>query len=374
MRKIGNIYLVLIAFLLSVWFLPRLYYIITAKPYSTPFTLYSCIVKDFVSLEDRQGKDYVFKDTQGRTYSDSVLPFFYYRVLSSRNNTPELIAGNRFTGEQIERNNIIFSSTPKEVNAEKMNVYMLMESNPPRLELEDPEYALIMRKDKAKIIRISSNSDDSELEKEFAHVFDSVGFVFPSRIVSGNPSTHKSYDQGYVLTDADGALFHLKLYNGHPVMERIPVGGVDIEHIFVTEHENRASLAYLFDTSGRFYIVDSLRNVIKTDIIADVSSQEFLLVGDVLNYSVRVSDMKGESYWALDSHSYETIKTFSRSYPHDVVFDLPKYVFPFRLVLTSSLDSSVNPRIVNFSWIGLFVDIAVALIMFLLLHRKKRFS
>lgn len=75
MRKTGNIYLAVITALLAIWLLPRLWYIITAKPYSTPFTLYSCIAGDFVSLEDRSGRDFTFKDTHGREYNDSVLPF-----------------------------------------------------------------------------------------------------------------------------------------------------------------------------------------------------------------------------------------------------------------------------------------------------------
>lgn len=56
MRKTGNIYLAVITAMLAIWLLPRLWYIITAEPYSTPFTLYSCVAEDFVSLEDRSGE------------------------------------------------------------------------------------------------------------------------------------------------------------------------------------------------------------------------------------------------------------------------------------------------------------------------------
>ena len=108
MKKSGSIYLFIIIALLTTWIVPRLYYIITAKSYSTPFTLYSCITEDFVSLTDNSGKDFIFTDTHGHEYGDSVLPFFYYRVLNSRNNIPDTINGRQFTGEEIERNNIIF--------------------------------------------------------------------------------------------------------------------------------------------------------------------------------------------------------------------------------------------------------------------------
>ena len=47
MKKSGSIYLFIIIALLTMWIVPRLYYIITAKSYSTPFTLYSCIYNVF---------------------------------------------------------------------------------------------------------------------------------------------------------------------------------------------------------------------------------------------------------------------------------------------------------------------------------------
>lgn len=374
MRKTGNIYLAVITALLAIWLLPRLWYIITAKPYSTPFTLYSCIAGDFVSLEDRSGRDFTFKDTHGREYNDSVLPFFYYRVLSSRNNIPETINGRQFTGDEIERENIFFSSSPKEVNIDSPNVYMLLESNPPRLELEDPEYALVARKDGVKIIEMATNMSDAVLERSFNEALDSVGFRFPAQIVSGNPSHHKTYDEGYILTDADGGLYHLKLADGKPQVESIDNGGLDIKHIFITENENRASLAYLFDAGGRFYVLDSLRRIIGTDVVADVTRQNVLLVGDILNFTVRVSDSDGEDFWALDTRDLHTVKTMRRDYPEPDSVDLPKYIFPARLVLSSSLDGRIRPRLVDFSCIGLCVDITAlaAALLFAKALRKKR--
>lgn len=372
MRKLGNIYLSVIAALLAMWIFPRIYYIITAESYSTPFTLYSCTIGDFVSLTDKSGKDFVFTDTQGHEYGDSVLPFFYYRILSSRNNAPETINGRQFTGEEIERNNIIFSSTPRDVNAETSNVYMLLESNPPRLELEDAEYAIAARKDRFKVITIATNKCDTTLENAMNAALDSVGFRFPAAIVSGNPSTRKSYDEGYMLTDSNGRLYHLKLVDGRPWVESIEADGLEIKHIFITENDNKASLAYIFDSGNRFYMLDSLRKLIRTDVIADVTKQEVLLVGDVLNYTVRVSDNEGEDFWALKSDSLKTLKTMRRDYPEPDSFDMPKYILPCRLVLNSPLDTSIRPRFVDFSWIGLGLDIAILTLAYITIRTLRR--
>lgn len=375
MRKIGNIYVSIIVTLLAIWLLPRLYYIITAESYSTPFTLYSCIAHDFVSLEDHSGKDYIFQDTEGRMYGDSVLPFFYYRVLSSRNKTPEYINGHEITGEEIERNNIIFSSSPKDVNSTTANVYMLLESCPPRLELEDAEYAFVTRKNGFKIVRISENKSDKKLEAAFNASLDSAGFHHPAALVCGNPSTRKAYDEGYLLTDASGNLFHIKLMEGKPYVEQIPVNGLSIKNIFITENENRTTLAYLVDLENRFYILDSHRHIIRTDVVADVTKQSVLLVGDVLNYTFKVSDSDGEDFWALDSETFRTVKTLRRDYPEPDSFDLPKYVLPTRLALSSPLDTDIKPRFKDFSWLGLGVDlILIAAVYFLAVrcNRKKQ--
>ena len=63
-----------------------------------------------------------------------------------------------------------------------------------------------------------------------------------------------------------------------------------------------------------------------------------------------------------------------RDYPQDEDFDLPEYIFPARLVLSSSLDGRIRPRLVDFSWIGLCVDItalAAALLLAKALRKKR---
>ena len=373
MKRTGKIYLAAIAFLLLCWIVPRLYFIITVKPSSTPFTMYSCIVKDFVSLEDRSGKDFVFVDTEGRAYADSVLPFFYYRLLSSRNDVPEHIAGHVFTGEQIELNNFFFTSSPEDVNKDRPDVHLLLESNPPRLELQDADYALVFRKDGLKVVEIAENRYAEALQTEFRSALDSVGFVFPADQVAGKPDTHKSYDEGYLVTDSRGELFHIKLRDGRPSVEKINRDGVEIAHLFITENANRRTLGYLFDPLGRMYILDSQRNIVPTDVLADVGKQELLIIGDILNYTVRVSDINGEDFWALDSDSFKTVGTFRRDYDEEDSFDLPKYILPFRLTFTSHLSPDITPRIVDFSWAGLAVDIVLAALvaLFVFLYRRK---
>ena len=373
MRKIGTIYLSVIIALLAVWLLPRLYRIITAEGYSTPFTLYSCVINDFTALEDSRKGDLLFKDTAGREYGDTVQPLFYHRAQKLDGTARYTINGRTLTDEEIETNNIYFTSSPEDVNADMPPVYLMLESDPPRGDLQDAEYAFVNRKNGPAMIRIEDNTEDKALSEAFRTSMAAAGFKFPAVLVNGNPNTRKAYDEGYLMTDSEGGLFHIKLLDGQPSVEHIQLpDSIDIKHVSLIEHDNRASIAYLTDSQDRFYIIDSLRTLHPTDVKADLSKQNMMLVGDVFHYTVKVSDSDGESFWALRNGDFSTVKTLRRDYPESTVFDLPKYIFPVQLSMTSSLDGWVRPRFYNFSWIGLVVDVIAVGLFFGLRARAKR--
>jgi hypothetical protein len=252
-------------------------------------------------------------------------------------------------------------------------VYLMLESDPPRGDLQDAEYAFVNRKNGPAMIRIEDNTEDKALSEAFRTSMAAAGFKFPAVLVNGNPNTRKAYDEGYLMTDSEGGLFHIKLLDGQPSVEHIQLpDSIDIKHVSLIEHDNRASIAYLTDSQDRFYIIDSLRTLHPTDVKADLSKQNMMLVGDVFHYTVKVSDSDGESFWALRNGDFSTVKTLRRDYPESTVFDLPKYIFPVQLSMTSSLDGWVRPRFYNFSWIGLVVDVIAAGLFFGLRARSKR--
>ena len=45
------------------------------------------------------------------------------------------------------------------------------------------------------------------------------GFAFPACYASGNPTTRKDYDEGYLVLDANHKLFHLKCTKGRPYVQ-----------------------------------------------------------------------------------------------------------------------------------------------------------
>ena len=146
MKKYGTLFLSASLALLLVWVLPWLYNLITLESYATPFTLYSCTLHDFASVDRGEGKGFRFIDTKGNVYGDEAQPMFYASVLASRGALPDTLEGRKISLEEIERNSVIASSDPRDLNRAIPPVYLLMESVPERLELKDPEDALISRK------------------------------------------------------------------------------------------------------------------------------------------------------------------------------------------------------------------------------------
>ena len=125
--------------LLVLWLVPWVYRIVTLESYSTPFTLYSCVVHDFTSLDRSDARNFRFIDRKGNVYGDEVQPLFYHSILASKGAFPDSLEGIPVTEEMVEHNSVILSAEPKEFNVKKAPVYLLMESVPVRLELHDPD-------------------------------------------------------------------------------------------------------------------------------------------------------------------------------------------------------------------------------------------
>ena len=85
----------LLAALLLAWLLPWLFSFVTAEPAWRPFTLYSCVVHSFASLDHGDDGSVVGRDMRGNTYTesqfDSILPMFYYRQLAAEGRFPSQI-------------------------------------------------------------------------------------------------------------------------------------------------------------------------------------------------------------------------------------------------------------------------------------------
>lgn len=326
--------------ILLVWVLPWLYNLITLEAFQTPFTLYSCTLHDFTSLSRSEGKEFQFIDTKGNVHGDEAQPMFYASILASRGTLPDSLEGRRITLEEIERNAIIASADPKDFNRTVPPVYLLMESVPERLELQDPEDALVSRSRSIDVIRMSTNTIRKDKTALLNQALIENSFVFPARLFSGNPSSRKEYDEGYLVTDAEDKLYQIKQVNDTITVRHFPsANGLGIQFILITEFENRATLAYLVDRDNTLHILRPDGDLISTAVTYVPQKEDLLVVGDLFYYTVKTSTDSGERYWALRSSDFSLVDTLSRKYPNTT--SLPGLHF------TSPLDGWVKPRVSN---------------------------
>ena len=101
MKRFSQIFLYITIALLIIWQLPWCYSFFAAKPSKIPFSMYSSVLGDFLSMGNEDGKGVVRRDQSGNVYTqeqtDSILPFFYMRQLMADERFPDSINGVAIT-------------------------------------------------------------------------------------------------------------------------------------------------------------------------------------------------------------------------------------------------------------------------------------
>ena len=338
MKNYGKIFLISSLALLFFWVVPWLYNLITLKPYSTPFTLYSCTLHDFASLDRGEGKEFQFIDTKGNVHGDEAQPMFYAGVLASRGALPDTLEGRAVSLEEIERNAVIATSDPKDINRTLPPVYLLMESVPERLELKDPEDALVSRSRGIDIVKMATNEIRADKTALLRQTLQEQGFAYPAKLFSGKPSHRKAYDEGYLVTDAQDKLYQFKQVNDTVVVRHFPeADGLALKFVMITEFDNHATLGYLVSGDGRLQMLLPDGRVIPTEVSFTPEKEDLLIVGDLFYYTVKTSTDEGERFWALRSSDFSLVDTLSRPYPREGSFP--------GLRFTSANDGWVKPRL-----------------------------
>lgn len=84
MKRFSIIFLCITLVLLLLWQLPGVTPF-AAKPSRTPFSMYSCVIGDFLSMGYEESVGLIRRDQSGNNYTqeqtDSILPLFYVRQL-----------------------------------------------------------------------------------------------------------------------------------------------------------------------------------------------------------------------------------------------------------------------------------------------------
>jgi hypothetical protein len=341
MKRFSQIFLIITILLVLAWQLPWLYSFLSPKTSSTPFALYSTISGDFVTMGNEE-KGFVRKDLAGNEYTqeeiDSLLPFFYVRQLMTDERFPDTINGVAISPKEVQITNFTFRSSPRDINVNPVGLYPLLESESGRVDLKMPDDVFRITDKGIEFVKMESNTVDKAKSDKFTNAMLKKGFVFPATVIAGNPSARKDYDEGYLIADKEGKLFHVKQVVGRPYVRFIDKDASIVPvQAYVAEFRDRRILGFLCDTVGDFYVLTKDYVLNKTAIKGfDPKKEAMTIIGNVLDWTVKISDAQKDKIYAIDADDYSLIKevTFENG-------EKPSQILHF----TSTTDKLVKPRL-----------------------------
>ncbi len=372
--KTGVIFL---AAALLAWLLPWFFAFLTTQPSWRPFTLYSCIVHSFAHLDYDAEDNTIGRDAKGNIYTerqtDSIMPMFYFRQLAAEGRFPKEIEGIPVTPKDAERSEFIFRTSPQDVNRPRIGLYQLLESRPRRLDFESPSDVFRITESGIEFVDMATNSLDKKKSERFTAALQKAGFRFPARVIAGNGTTRKEYDNGYFIVDDDYRVFHMKQICGWPMVLDTKISdSLRINHIFVTEFSDRRHFAFLTDEANRFYALDAEDYSLHQIPIGrfDATNDAMMIIGDMFYWTITLQRDNDERLVAVNARDYSLADTCIPQEEVNSAEYYARYLFPTTLAFTSVKDAFVRPRLTSFSFPALLLGGILALI-YALIHRRN---
>ncbi len=305
MVRISRYILVLVAVMAAAATLTQLYWMVFEKPVRAPFIMYSCVDDDF--MIQRSGEPIVREDTRGNQYTreeyEEKLPLLYMRQLMLSGTMLDTIRGIAMDAHDINMARSFFRYTPNDRYTPDPGLYPLLESESGRANLELPGdfFRITWRME---FTDAKSNKVDEEKSQLFSAALYHFGFQFPATRIAGLPTTRKSCDEGYLITDAAEQLFHVKMVKGKPYVQKVELpDGLQFEHIACVDFRDKLYYAYLFDKAGEVWILtqDDYQMVKLPAGAFRPGSEDLRIYGDLFNYHVIVNgELELREYTAQD--------------------------------------------------------------------------
>ena len=240
--NITRIILALIIVLVASVFIPEFYWKVFKQTQKRTNINYSPIKKGFILIKsDVYGVNYT--DLMGNEYTreqyEELLPFLTFRQLMLSGKMPDSIGGIPVTPKEINRNNFTLRTNANAINSRPILLYPMFESKSGRVKLELPQDFFRIT-DRMEFIISSSNKIDEKKSNLFTEALKENGFQFPGKMIYGNPTTMKPFDEGYFVLDNNHAVFHIKMVKGQPVCKKTEIPtNLGIVRIVVNEYELR---------------------------------------------------------------------------------------------------------------------------------------
>lgn len=385
MKKAYNILLIALGIVVLSWFLPWLYSIVFPSAASDPFIAYSPVNDRMIVSETGDDKNLAIYslDADGnreegsytKEQRDSLLPQIYYTQLMAREALLDTIAGIEVGVAAFKHSQWVFSALPRDINKVMPEVYLMMESMPARIDLEDPKEVFRFRDGKVEFIDMETNAVIEGRSKRFTDIFNERGFALPMRAYSANITSRKPYDEGYLMVDANGDLYHTKMQAGRPYMMKVnKPDSVNVAHVYIMENIDTRHHGIISDENHNLYVLEraGYRLIPLPVGKVDPEKEKISIVKNIFNWVVKVTGPEGVRWTALDSDDYHRLASYSKTYTESASQKAATYIFPYELSFTSVSDCYASPRFEYFSWHAIFLNVVLAVILFVVYRRRGR--
>lgn len=385
MKKAYEIMLMALAVMVLSWFLPWLYSIVFPSGQSEPFVAFSPVSGQFVVTQTDSDKNTEIcglnaDGSKGEPYTkderDSLLPQIYYTQLIGREKLPDSISGVKVGVSEFKHSQWIFNSHPRDINKRIARVRLMMESMPERFELEDPEVVFRFTDDGGvEFIDMMSNRVMDKRSRSFSSVFADRGFRLPLKSASANVTTRKPRDEGYLMVDAAGDVYHLKMQAGRPYMTKLrKPESIVASHVFILENPETTHIGLMTDEDHNLYAIEreGYRMVRLPVGKVDPEVSKITVFKTIFNWVVKVSGPDGVSWTAIDSDDYSMLGRYSMSSGQSASQRVASFIFPFEISFTSVSDCYARPRVDRLSWQALWLNIVLALGVLTVSRRREQ--
>ncbi len=348
---------VALALPVAAWLLPALYELVAPPTDNTPFVTYSCLDSTFICF-DHSGKQMRYVDFRGREFTkaeaDSLMPLFSFRQLMAEGRLPDSLYGVALTPKLIQQNSVFFKTSPKQLNKPETGLYTMLESESGRVDLQLPPDVFRLTPDGLEFIDCETNIVNRAKSRSFTRELTKHGFTFPVRLIWGNPSTRKDYDNGFLLTDARHRLFQLKMVRGMPWVREIATTRVlgdsaRFIQLFTVEPANRKLIGMVVTDDHRLFAVRSNGTLAQMDIDRyDPQSMQISIIGDLFHWTVTLYTATESRYYAVDADSFSRVAEAVVPDPElPLSRRIERWLLPVRLRFTSWQTQLVYPSVNN---------------------------
>ncbi len=228
-----------------------------------------------------------------RDERDSLVPQMFYKELLAHEKLPDTIGGKAVSVHSLRTHEMMHNSSPRDIVKRQPGVWMMMESMPVRVELSDADQVFRFTPDgRMEFVDMATNAINESRSRRFTETLTKRGFTFPATDLSANVTSRKQYDEGYLMVDAAGKVFHVKQQAGRPYVAAIKLPeGVTASKVFILEEMNRDIIGLMVDTDNNPWFIEREGYTALPLPIGkiDPRNESVLMMGNLFNFTFRVT-------------------------------------------------------------------------------------